>query len=43
LHKWLESTTSQPVKYTNPNTGFAGTFPADLDIQWMISHSTSHL
>lgn len=43
LHKWLEATTSQPVKYTNPNTGFSGTFPTDRDIQWMISHSTSHL
>jgi prepilin-type N-terminal cleavage/methylation domain-containing protein len=43
LHKWLESTTGQPVKYTNPNTGFSGTFPVDLDIQWMINHSTSHL
>ena len=43
LHKWLESTTSQPVTYTNPHTGFSGTFPTDNDIQWMISHSTSHL
>jgi prepilin-type N-terminal cleavage/methylation domain-containing protein len=43
LHKWLESTTSPPVKYTNPSTGFSGTFPSDRDIQWMISHSTSHL
>jgi hypothetical protein len=43
LHKWLEPTTSQPVTYINTSTGFAGTFPLDLDIQWMISHSTSHL
>jgi prepilin-type N-terminal cleavage/methylation domain-containing protein len=43
LHMWLEPTTSPPVKYTNPNTGFSGTFPTDRDIQWMISHSTSHL
>jgi prepilin-type N-terminal cleavage/methylation domain-containing protein len=43
LHKWLESTTCIPVSYLNTSSGFAGTFPTDRDIQWMISHSTSHL
>jgi prepilin-type N-terminal cleavage/methylation domain-containing protein len=43
LHKWLESTTSPAVTYTIIHTGFNGTFPTDRDIQWMISHSTSHL
>ena len=43
LHKWLESTTCIPVSYQNTSSGFAGTFPTDRDIQWMISHSTSHL
>jgi prepilin-type N-terminal cleavage/methylation domain-containing protein len=43
LHKWLEPTTSLPITYQNTSSGYAGTFPSDLDIQWMISHSTSHL
>jgi prepilin-type N-terminal cleavage/methylation domain-containing protein len=43
LHKWLEPTTCPPVTYKNTSAGYAGTFPTDLDIQWMISHSTSHL
>jgi prepilin-type N-terminal cleavage/methylation domain-containing protein len=42
LHKWLESTTSAPVMQVM-HGGYPGTFPADRDIQWMISHSTAHL
>jgi prepilin-type N-terminal cleavage/methylation domain-containing protein/prepilin-type processing-associated H-X9-DG protein len=42
LHKWLEPTTSPPVKQQE-HGGYPGTFPADRDIQWMIQHSTSHL
>jgi len=42
LHKWLEPTTSAPVTQVMHGT-YPGTFPTDLDIQWMISHSTSHL
>lgn len=42
LHKWLEATTSAPVTQVM-HGGYPGTFPTDLDIQWMISHSTSHL
>ena len=42
LHKWQEATTSAPVQQTEHGT-FPGTFPTDLDIQWMIEHSTSHL
>jgi prepilin-type N-terminal cleavage/methylation domain-containing protein len=41
LHKWLESTTSAPVTQVMHGT-YPGTFPVDLDIQWMISHTTSH-
>ncbi len=43
LHRWLETTTCLPVTYKNTSSGYAGTFPTDRDIQWMISHSTSHL
>ena len=42
LHKWLEATTSAPVQQSMHGT-YPGTFPTDVDIQWMISHSTSHL
>lgn len=41
LHKWLEATTSAPVTQIM-HGGYPGTSP-DRDIQWMISHSTSHL
>ncbi|MGA2246670.1 MAG: prepilin-type N-terminal cleavage/methylation domain-containing protein [Verrucomicrobiota bacterium] len=41
-HKWLEGTTSAPVKQVEHGT-FPGTSPVDLDIQWMISHSTAPL
>ena len=40
LHKWLEATTSAPVKQVEHGT-YAGTSPVDLDVQWMISHSTT--
>jgi prepilin-type N-terminal cleavage/methylation domain-containing protein len=42
LRKWLESTTSAPVTGVM-HPGYAGTFPVDRDIQWMINHSTSPL
>jgi prepilin-type N-terminal cleavage/methylation domain-containing protein len=42
LHKWLEGTTSAPVTQVM-HGGYPGTFPFDRDIQYMISHSTSHL
>ncbi|HEY4417659.1 MAG TPA: prepilin-type N-terminal cleavage/methylation domain-containing protein [Verrucomicrobiae bacterium] len=42
LHKWQEGTTSAAVTQVSHGT-YPGTFPVDLDIQWMISHSTSHL
>jgi len=42
LHKWLEATTSATVQQNMHGT-YPGTFPVDNDIQWMISHSTSHL
>jgi len=42
LHVWREGTTSPPVTQVMHGT-YAGTFPVDLDIQWMISHTTSHL
>ncbi len=42
LHKWLETTTSAPVTQVM-HGGYPGAFPVDRDIQWMISHSTSHL
>jgi hypothetical protein len=42
LHKWREGTTSPPVTQVMHGT-YPGTFPVDLDIQWMISHTTSHL
>jgi prepilin-type N-terminal cleavage/methylation domain-containing protein len=42
LHKWLQPTTSAPVTQVM-HGGYPGGFPVDRDIQWMISHSTSHL
>jgi prepilin-type N-terminal cleavage/methylation domain-containing protein len=42
LHKWQESTTSAPVTQNMHGT-YPGTFPTDIDIQWMIQHSTAHL
>jgi len=42
LHKWLEGTTSAPVKQVEHGT-YPGTSPVDLDVQYMISHSTIHL
>jgi prepilin-type N-terminal cleavage/methylation domain-containing protein len=42
LHKWLQGTTSARV-IQSEHGGFPGTSPVDHDIQWMISHSTSHL
>jgi prepilin-type N-terminal cleavage/methylation domain-containing protein len=42
LHKWLEGTTSAPVTQQQ-HGNFPGTSPVDLDIQWMINHSTSPL
>ena len=42
LHKWLEGTTSARVIQVE-HGGYPGTSPVDRDIQWMISHSTSHL
>jgi len=42
LHKWQEGTTSAPVMQSE-HGDFPGTFPVDVDIQYMISHSTSHL
>jgi prepilin-type N-terminal cleavage/methylation domain-containing protein len=42
LHKWLEGSTSAPVKQTE-HGNFPGTFPLDVDIQYMISHSTTPL
>ena len=42
LHKWQEATTSAAVTQVEHGT-YPGTFPVDLDIQWMIAHSTSHL
>ena len=42
LHHWSEGTTSPPVTQIM-HGGYSGTFPVDADIQWMISHTTSHL
>lgn len=43
LHNWLETTTCLTVNTKNTAQGnYQGTFPSDLDIQYMISHSTSH-
>jgi prepilin-type N-terminal cleavage/methylation domain-containing protein len=42
LHKWQDATTSAAVTQVEHGT-FAGTFPSDSDIQWMISRSTSKL
>ena len=41
LHKWMEATTSARVTQNEHGT-YAGTFPVDRDIQYMINHSTSH-
>lgn len=41
LHKWVEGTTSAPVTQAEHGT-FPGSSP-DLDVQWMINHSTIHL
>lgn len=42
LHKWLEGSTSAPVKQVE-HGGFPGTSPSDSDIQYMVSHSTISL
>ena len=42
LHKWQEPTTSAPVTQMEHGT-YPGTFPVDVDIQYMISHSTTKL
>ena len=42
IRKWLEGTTSPAVTQVM-HPGYPGIFPVDRDIQWMISHSTSHL
>jgi prepilin-type N-terminal cleavage/methylation domain-containing protein len=42
LHKWREDTTSTPVTQ-QMHGGYSGTSPVDLDIQYMILHSTIHL
>ena len=42
LHKWLEGTTSPPVRQVEHGT-YPGTSPVDLDVQYMISHSTVSL
>jgi prepilin-type N-terminal cleavage/methylation domain-containing protein len=42
LHKWRDGSTSPPVTQIMHGT-YPGAFPVDLDIQWMISHTTAHL
>jgi prepilin-type N-terminal cleavage/methylation domain-containing protein len=42
LHKWVEGSTSAPVTQVEHGT-YPGTSPVDLDLQYMISHSTIHL
>jgi prepilin-type N-terminal cleavage/methylation domain-containing protein len=42
LHKWLEGTTCAPVTQ-QMHGGYPGTSPVDLDVEYMISHSTIHL
>ncbi len=42
LHKWVENTTSAPVTQVEHGT-YPGTFPSDLDVRWMIQHSTSKI
>jgi hypothetical protein len=38
----MQSTTCAPVMQ-QMHGGYPGTSPLDLDVQYMISHSTSHL
>ena len=40
LHKWVNGTTSALVTQQQ-HGNFKGTYPVDVDIQWMISHSTA--
>ena len=42
LHKWMEGTTSAPVTQ-QMHGGYPGTSTVDLDVQYMITHSTTHL
>jgi prepilin-type N-terminal cleavage/methylation domain-containing protein len=42
LHKWMDASTSAPVMQVEHGT-FPGTSPVDVDVQWMISHSTTRL
>ncbi len=42
LHKWQESTTCAPVTL-QMHGGYPGTSPVDLDVLYMINHSTTHL
>jgi len=42
LHHWLVGSTSPPVTQIE-HGDYSGTFPVDADVQWMISHTTSHL
>jgi hypothetical protein len=42
LHRWQEPTTSAPVTQMEHGT-YPGTFPVDVDIQYMIYHSTTKL
>lgn len=42
LHKWMDASTSAPVMQVEHGT-FPGTAPVDVDVQWMISHSTVKL
>ena len=41
IHRWLEKTTSQPVIEVQITTGFPGTTPVDLDINWMDRHTSA--
>ncbi len=42
LHKWQEGTTCAPVTQ-QMHGGYSGTPPTDIDVLYMINHSTTHL
>jgi prepilin-type N-terminal cleavage/methylation domain-containing protein len=43
IHRWLEATTLKRVVQIQITTGFAGTSPVDVDINWMDSHASALL